>query len=36
MTPERLAERDPDGEVIGWLRTIAELAASKPSSPPDR
>ena len=22
----RLAERDPDGEVIGWLRTIAELA----------
>jgi hypothetical protein len=25
MTPERLAERDPDDEVIGWLRTIAEL-----------
>jgi hypothetical protein len=28
MTPERLAERDPDGEVIGWLRTIAELATA--------
>jgi hypothetical protein len=27
MTPERLAERDPDDEVIGWLRTIAELAS---------
>jgi hypothetical protein len=27
MTPRRLAERDPNGEVIGWLRTIAELAA---------
>jgi hypothetical protein len=26
MTPARLAERDPDGEVVGWLRTIAELA----------
>jgi hypothetical protein len=25
MTPERLAERDPDDEVIGWLQTIAEL-----------
>jgi hypothetical protein len=25
MTPERLAERDPDDEVIGWLHTIAEL-----------
>jgi hypothetical protein len=25
MTAERLAERDPDDEVIGWLRTIAEL-----------
>jgi hypothetical protein len=25
MTPERLAERDLDDEVIGWLRTIAEL-----------
>jgi hypothetical protein len=25
MTPERLAERDPDDEVIRWLRTIAEL-----------
>jgi hypothetical protein len=28
MTPERLAERDPAGEVIGWLRTIAELATA--------
>lgn len=25
LTPERLAERDPDDEVIGWLQTIAEL-----------
>jgi hypothetical protein len=28
MTPERLTERDPAGEVIGWLRTIAELATA--------
>jgi hypothetical protein len=28
MTPQRLAERDPHGEVIGWLRTIAELATA--------
>jgi hypothetical protein len=28
MTPQRLTERDPDGEVIGWLRTIAELATA--------
>jgi len=28
MTPERLAERDPDGEVTGWLRTIVELATA--------
>jgi hypothetical protein len=27
MTPERLAERDPNAEVIDWLRTIADLAA---------
>jgi hypothetical protein len=26
MTPQRLTERDPVGEVIGWLRMIAELA----------
>jgi hypothetical protein len=26
MTSQRLAERDPDGEVLGWLRTIAQLA----------
>ena len=26
MTPDLLAQRDPDGEVAGWLRTIAELA----------
>jgi hypothetical protein len=26
MTANRLAERDPDGEVRGWLATIAELA----------
>jgi len=28
MTPERLAERDSAGEVIGWLRAIAELATA--------
>jgi hypothetical protein len=27
MTPQRLSERDPAGEVIGWLRSIAVLAA---------
>lgn len=27
MTPERLAQRDPAGEVIGWLHCIGELAA---------
>jgi putative ATP-dependent endonuclease of OLD family len=26
MTPERLAERDPAGEVRDWLRSISELA----------
>lgn len=26
MTADRLAERDPDGEVRGWLTTISELA----------
>jgi hypothetical protein len=25
MTPARLAEQDPAGEVQGWLRTIASL-----------
>ncbi len=25
MTATRLAERDPAGEIIGWLRTIAGL-----------
>ena len=25
MTPERLQQRDPDGEVIGWLMTIGKL-----------
>lgn len=29
MTSERLAERDPEGEVIGWLHTIAELSATR-------
>lgn len=28
MTPARLAERDPAGEVIGWLRTIGEMATA--------
>jgi hypothetical protein len=26
MTPARLAERDPEGEVISWLTTITRLA----------
>ena len=26
MTPERLAESDPDGEVVSWLQTIDRLA----------
>ncbi len=25
MTAERLAQRDPDGEVAGWLRSIGKL-----------
>ncbi len=29
MTPTLLAERDPEGEVISWLTTIAKLAARK-------
>ncbi len=28
MTPELLAARDPDGEVISWLELIRELAAA--------
>jgi hypothetical protein len=28
MTSEQLAARDPAGEVIGWLRSIADLAAA--------
>ena len=28
MTPELLAARDPDGEVISWLESIRELATS--------
>jgi hypothetical protein len=27
MTAERLAERDPDGEIRSWLETIARMAA---------
>ena len=27
MTPERLAERDPQDELISWLETIRDLAA---------
>ena len=26
MTPELFAERDPAGEIAGWLKTVAELA----------
>lgn len=29
MTPERLAERDPKGEVASWLKTITELAQTR-------
>jgi hypothetical protein len=29
MTPELLDERDPDGEVRGWLGTIAALASGR-------
>lgn len=28
MTPERLAERDPDSEIRSWLETIARLAGT--------
>ena len=28
MTPELLAARDPEGEVVSWLESIRELAAS--------
>jgi hypothetical protein len=31
MTPERLAERDPDGEVRSWLMTIVGLANRQPT-----
>lgn len=27
MTPELLSERDPDGEVVTWLQTVAALTA---------
>jgi hypothetical protein len=30
MTPQRLAERDPEGEVRSWLDTIADLAEGPP------
>jgi hypothetical protein len=33
MTPARLAERDPDHEVIGWLRAIAELVCVEAEPP---
>jgi len=29
MTPELLHRSDPDGEVVGWLRAIAELVRAK-------
>ena len=29
MTAERLAHADPDGEICGWLATIAQLAAGR-------
>jgi len=33
MTPRLLAERDPSGEVVGWLRSIAGLADAEPPKP---
>lgn len=33
ITPECLAERDPDGEVQGWLRTIGEMLQHSPAPP---
>ncbi len=30
MTPQRLAERDPQGEVVAWLKIIAGLASESP------
>jgi len=33
ITPERLAERDPDGEVQGWLRTMGEMLQYSPAPP---
>lgn len=27
MTPQRIAQRDPEQEILGWLATIARLAA---------
>ena len=29
MTPERLAERDPAGEILMWLKTIGRFAAGR-------
>ncbi|MEK6233786.1 MAG: hypothetical protein N2C14_03655, partial [Planctomycetales bacterium] len=29
MTPELLAERDPEGEVRGWLAVIAKLTGGE-------
>ena len=29
MTAERLVERDPRGDVVGWLRVIVELSMGK-------
>ena len=35
MTPERLAERDPEGEVRSWLEHIARLASGPVTPRPD-
>ena len=32
MTPARLAERDPQGEVVSWLATMARLAEESSSA----
>ena len=34
-TAEMLAERDPAGEVVGWMRAIAELLEVAKTKRPD-
>src|ERR1700693_5708999 len=34
MTVARFADRDPNGEITGWLKSIAEMARASSSVPP--